>query len=109
MRIPRDGRGFHSLRRPGPALADRRAAQGLEIAGSMTQRALVSRTTMEVATALATAAIGAAVLWGSVEHDIGWGDSGPAAGYFPFRIGALIMLASLVNIGVALWHRRTDL
>jgi hypothetical protein len=75
----------------------------------MTQRALVSRTTMEVATALATAAIGAAVMWGSVEHDIGWGDSGPAAGYFPFRIGALIVLASLVNIGVALWHRRTDL
>ncbi len=64
---------------------------------------------MEVATALATAAIGAAVMWGSVEHDIGWGDSGPAAGYFPFRIGALIVLASLVNIGVALWHRRTEL
>jgi hypothetical protein len=75
----------------------------------MTQRALVSRTTMEVATALATAAIGAAVMWGSVEHDLGWGDSGPAAGDFPFRIGALIVLASLVNIGVALWHRRTDL
>ena len=74
----------------------------------MTQRALVSRTTMEVATALATAAVGAAVMWGSVEHDIGWGDSGPAAGYFPFRIGALIVLASAVNLVVALWHRRTE-
>ena len=63
---------------------------------------------MEAATALATAAVGAAVMWGSVEHDIGWGDSGPAAGYFPFRIGALIVLASAVNLVVALWHRRTE-
>jgi hypothetical protein len=75
----------------------------------MTDRALVSRTTMEAATALATAAVGAAVMWGSVEHDIGWGDSGPAAGYFPFRIGALIVVASLANLGLALWYRRTEL
>jgi Tripartite tricarboxylate transporter TctB family len=73
----------------------------------MTERALVSRTTMEVATALCTAGIGAAVMWGSIEHDVGWGDSGPAAGYFPFRIGALIVLASLANLALALWHRRT--
>ena len=71
----------------------------------MTERALVSRATMEVATALATGAAGAAVMWGSIEHDIGWGDSGPAAGYFPFRIGALIVLGSLVNLGYALWQR----
>ena len=71
----------------------------------MTERALVSRTTMEVATALATAAAGAAVRWGSIEHDIGWGDSGPAAGYFPFRIGLLILLGSLANLGMALWRR----
>jgi Tripartite tricarboxylate transporter TctB family len=71
----------------------------------MTERAIVSRTTMEVATALATGAAGAAVMWGSIEHDIGWGDSGPAAGYFPFRIGGLIVLGSLVNLGLALWRR----
>ena len=75
----------------------------------MNDRALVSRTTMEVATALATAAVGVAVMWGSIEHDIGWGDSGPAAGYFPFRIGALIVLASFANLALALWHRRTAL
>jgi hypothetical protein len=75
----------------------------------MSDRALVSRTTMEAATALVTAAVGAAVMWGSVEHDIGWGDSGPAAGYFPFRIGALIVLASLANLALALWHRRAGL
>lgn len=67
----------------------------------MTERALVSRTTMEIATALATGAVGAAVMWGAVEHEIGWGDAGPAAGYFPFRIGALIVLGSLANLVLA--------
>ena len=74
----------------------------------MTERALVSRTTMEIATALATGAAGAAVMWGAVEHEIGWGDSGPAAGYFPFRIGALIVLGSLANLVLAAMQRRPD-
>ena len=74
----------------------------------MTERALVSRTTMEAATALATAAVGGAVVWGALEHDIGWDDSGPGAGYFPFRIGVLIVLASLANLGLALWRGGAD-
>jgi hypothetical protein len=59
---------------------------------------------MEVATALLTGAVGAAVMWGAIEHDIGWGDSGPAAGYFPFRIGVLIVLGSLANLVLAVRH-----
>jgi Tripartite tricarboxylate transporter TctB family len=74
----------------------------------MSERALVSRTTMEVATALATCGLGAAVMWGAIEHDIGWGDSGPAAGYFPFRIGVLIVLGSLANLALAIWHRNQE-
>jgi hypothetical protein len=74
----------------------------------MTERALVSRTTMEIATALATGALGAMVMWGAFEHDIGWGDSGPAAGYFPFRIGVLIVLGSLANLVLAAWRGRQD-
>ena len=74
----------------------------------MTERALVSRSTMEMATALATLGIGAAVMWGAVEHEIGWGDSGPAAGYFPFRIGALIVLGSLANLVLAFMRRNQD-
>lgn len=74
----------------------------------MTERALVSRNTMELATALVTAAVGAAVMWGSLEHDIGWGDAGPAAGYFPFRIGALIVAVSLFNGFKALRLRSAD-
>jgi Tripartite tricarboxylate transporter TctB family len=72
------------------------------------ERALISRTTMEVATALVTGAVGAAVIWGSAEHDIGWGDSGPESGYFPFRIGVLIVLASLTNLVLALRRRGLD-
>jgi hypothetical protein len=71
-------------------------------------RALVSRTSMEVVTALVTAAVGVAVMWGAVEYDIGWGDSGPAAGYFPFRIGILIVLGSLTNLILALRRAHTD-
>ncbi|WP_414475937.1 tripartite tricarboxylate transporter TctB family protein [Microvirga sp. M2] len=74
----------------------------------MNERALISRTSMEVATALVTGIAGAAVLLGAVEHDIGWGDSGPASGYFPFRIGVLIVLASLINLVIALRRRSAD-
>src|SRR5215208_5622389 len=74
----------------------------------MNDRALVSRRSMEVATALVTAAVGAAVMWGAAEHDIGWGDSGPAAGYFPFRIGVLIVLGSLANLVLGFMGRRRD-
>jgi hypothetical protein len=74
----------------------------------MTERALVSRNTMELATALATTAIGAAVMFGSLEHDIGWSDAGPAAGYFPFRIGAIIVAVSLFNLYKALRLRAID-
>lgn len=74
----------------------------------MTERALVSRLTMEVATALVTMAFGIAVIWGALEHDIGWGDSGPAAGYFPFRIGVIIVLASLANIVYPVWRHRGE-
>ena len=71
----------------------------------MNDRTLVSRRSMEVATALVTAAVGAAVMWGAAEHDIGWGDSGPASGYFPFRIGVLIVLGSLANLILDLRRR----
>jgi hypothetical protein len=64
---------------------------------------------MEMVTAIATGLVGVAVVWGSMEHDIGWGDSGPASGYFPFRIGVLIILASIANLVIAFRRRRTDL
>lgn len=60
---------------------------------------------MEIATALATGLIGVLAIVGAYEHDIGWGDSGPGSGYFPFRIGILLVLASLANGVIALRRR----
>ncbi len=66
----------------------------------------VSRLTVEAAFALATCAFGAIIIKGALEFNIGWGDIGPEAGYFPFRVGTLIVLASLVNLVRAVLKRR---
>jgi len=58
-----------------------------------------------MAFALFTMAFGATVIWGALEFSIGWGEIGPEAGYFPFRIGSLIVLASLVNLVLAVRRR----
>ncbi|KKX32974.1 tripartite tricarboxylate transporter TctB family protein [Rhizobium sp. LC145] len=58
----------------------------------------LSRRTMEIATAIATAAAGGAVCYGAAEIGTGWTETGPAPGYFPFYIGLLIILGSLANL-----------
>lgn len=50
---------------------------------------------MELAVALALAATGLTVSAESLTHDIGWTETGPGAGYFPFRIGLLLIAAAL--------------
>ena len=67
---------------------------------------LITRFMAEIAFALLTLAFGATIIGGALEFSIGWGDIGPEAGYFPFRVGVLIVLASLVNIVRALIRRR---
>jgi hypothetical protein len=67
---------------------------------------LVSRFTLEVGFACLTMAFGATVIAGALEFSIGWGEIGPEAGYFPFRIGSVIILASLVNLARAVARRR---
>lgn len=66
---------------------------------------LVSTRCIELGLSLFTFAIGAVVMFGSLEQGIGWGDSGPEPGYFPFYIGLLLSLASLANgvLTVARW------
>ncbi len=66
----------------------------------------ISRFAVEGGFALATAAFGALIIKGALEFSIGWGDIGPEAGYFPFRVGILIVLASLINLGRAFLHRK---
>jgi hypothetical protein len=66
----------------------------------------VSRCAVEIAFAFFTLAFGAAIIGGALEFKIGWGDIGPEAGYFPFRVGILIALASLVNLVRPILRRR---
>jgi len=63
----------------------------------------ISRNTMEVVTAAATALVGAVVCYGSLENGISWTSSGPQPGYFPFGIGCLIVAGSLATIVYTLW------
>ena len=66
----------------------------------------ISRFAVENAFALFTLAFGVAIIHGALEFSIGWGDIGPEAGYFPFRVGALIILASLVTLIRATLRRK---
>ncbi len=68
--------------------------------------AIVSRLGAEVGFALVTLAFGALMIDGALDLNIGWGEIGPEAGYFPFRVGLLIVLASLGNLVRAFVGRR---
>src|SRR5262245_33509903 len=55
-----------------------------------------TRRTLEVTTAAVLVLIGGVVVAESLTHDIGWNETGPGSGYFPFRVGSLLMGASLI-------------
>ena len=71
-------------------------------------RPVLSRTALAVATSIATFAFGAAISYGALEHSVGWGERGPETGYFPFRLGILVMLASLATAVEAFWLRSAN-
>jgi hypothetical protein len=68
-------------------------------------RPFVSRLAVEIGFALFTAAFGATIIKGALEFSVGWGDIGPEAGYFPFRVGLVIVLTSAVTLFRAIRHR----
>ena len=53
---------------------------------------------VELGVAIMTAALGAVVMFGSLQVGIDWGPEGPKAGFFPFYIGLIIVLSSAVNL-----------
>ena len=58
--------------------------------------------TMEIATSVAFAMIGAVAMWDSARLGAGWGGEGPQSGYFPFWLGMVLVLAAVGNlVGVA--------
>jgi hypothetical protein len=57
---------------------------------------LLSRLVMELVGALVVLGFGATVIWGALEHEVGWGEDGPQAGTLPFGLGVIAMVAAVV-------------
>jgi putative tricarboxylic transport membrane protein len=56
----------------------------------------VSHNAVELVTTVVIFLIGALIMFDSYRIGFGWAVEGPQAGYFPFRIGAITCIASLV-------------
>lgn len=63
---------------------------------------VVSNRVMEVVVAATLLAFGALVSGASYQIGARWGDDGPQAGYFPFYIGVLIVISSLITLITAM-------
>jgi hypothetical protein len=61
-------------------------------------RPVASNRTLELIVAALFLVFGAIVVWDSRRLGSQWGSDGPQAGYFPFYIGLIICIASVVNI-----------
>ena len=68
----------------------------------------VQRRTMEMATAAAIAAFGGAIMAGSLQLSIGWAATGPQSGYFPFRLGVLLCIVSVLLFVQAAMSRERE-
>jgi len=57
-----------------------------------------TRRTLEISAAVAVGLTGLVVMAESLTHDIGWNETGPGSGYFPFRVGLLLIGAAVVRL-----------
>lgn len=57
-----------------------------------------TRRALEIWTAGAVAAVGLVVSVESLTHDIAWNEAGPGSGYFPFRVGVLLIGIALIQV-----------
>ena len=62
------------------------------------ERPVGSVRTWEIVVAALFLAFGAVVVYDSRRLGAQWGSDGPQAGYFPFYIGCLILVASVINL-----------
>jgi Tripartite tricarboxylate transporter TctB family len=69
------------------------------------ERAAVSVRTMEVVVALFLLLIGGVVAFDSYQLGSRWADDGPQSGYFPFYIGLIIAVSSIVILLQALFEK----
>jgi len=69
----------------------------------------ISTRSMEIVVALTLLAVGLLVVVDSYRLGSKWGSDGPQSGYFPFYIGLLLCIASvvtLVDVAISHWRRR---
>ncbi|EFI53159.1 tripartite tricarboxylate transporter TctB family protein [Afipia sp. 1NLS2] len=57
--------------------------------------------TVEMGVAVACIIFGLITIIGSMQVGIGWGAEGPKSGFFPFYLGIIIVLSSLMNLNSA--------
>lgn len=70
---------------------------------------MIKRFHMELVTAGGTATAALLAIYGAQELGVGWSSHGPDAGYFPFYVGIILLLASLGNVvSTLVSHRRAD-
>ena len=72
------------------------------------EKSAVSVKVMDATTAIIIFLIGAVVIWDSSRLGAKWGSDGPEAGYFPFYIGLILCIASLVNFYSAIREKGSD-
>ncbi|AMN39764.1 tripartite tricarboxylate transporter TctB family protein [Rhodoplanes sp. Z2-YC6860] len=63
---------------------------------------------VEIGVAIGTALFGVVVMLGSMQVGINWGVEGPKAGFFPFYVGLVIVIASGINCIRAFSEVRPD-
>jgi hypothetical protein len=64
---------------------------------------MLTRLQLELAAAVVVFMLGSLAVLGAMEHEVGWAADGPQAGYFPFRLGIILMIVSGA-IGVQAWR-----
>ena len=67
-------------------------------APEVTEKSAASTRTLEIVTSLIFLAVGSLVMWDSSRVGASWGADGPQSGYFPFYVGLLMNIASLMNL-----------
>lgn len=68
-------------------------------------RPAVMTRTMECVTAALIFIMGAFVIYDSMRLGYGWTDDGPQSGYFPFRVGVILCLSSVIIVIGALRNK----
>lgn len=69
-------------------------------------KAAFTMRTAEVVVAAFFLVLGGLVIKDSMRLGYGWADDGPQAGYFPFYVGAIICVSSVINLVQALRNPR---